>query len=189
MTKNILILIDVWDKLTEEAAQQKKENICQFINRIANHPNWTIYYNDVDCLLDAQVSKCLLAASNAVCTNDPNEIFFNRDHSVTYYYGGFSANVCLMYRSIGINQMFKQANNYKFFIVSDFTCATKIKYDVVNDPAASRKVEIELFDLENLKYHKIDEFDSNFAKYYDFENILTNMILSNATRVDQILLD
>jgi hypothetical protein len=189
MTKNILILIDIWDKFDEDTVQKKKKNICEFINHIADHPDWIIYYNDVDSELDSKVANCLLTVPNAVCTNDPSEVFCTRDYPVTYYYGGFAANVCLLYRSIGICQMFKRANDYKFYIVSDFTCATKIKYEFEKDHIARLNTDIDLFDLENLKYYKIDDFDNNTAShYYDYENILITALLSNKISVNQILL-
>jgi hypothetical protein len=134
--KNVLILIDVWDKLNHKLEVRAKNHIIHFINLIKDRDNWKIYISEQhptldrypDFPTDIQILGAL-AGTNFMYAHG-SEPFEHIDWDNThFYFAGFHTQHCLFDKRLGIRNFWRQApaqyrDNYS--ILADCTAANMI---------------------------------------------------------------
>jgi hypothetical protein len=140
---NVLILIDVWQRLQSPEELAIKHNICKFLEQIKNNNQWIVYHNHSGSQLDTNVRDALDQCNN-VEINNPLIVYDNHDKFINYFYGGFHANVCLFSNNIGINKLMQVAtmNNCNWNIVSELTIGLEVLREDAPIPERDRPCAI-----------------------------------------------
>lgn len=123
--KKYLILIDIWENLTDPIEIEIKENIIKFIDLIDNKPDWHIYWYVGSTEVDRKIKKRLDSFKNSTETNNPLLIYNTNENSTTFYYGGFHTQYCVFFNTIGIEKLLQisKLENRDWFILEELTAS------------------------------------------------------------------
>ena len=174
---NVLILIDVWERLVSDLEVEKKNNICDFLQQIKGSDQWMVYYwsGHDSTVTDKKVSHAI-SQCNHLYTNDGLIVYNNTHKHLNYYFAGFHTNYCVFSNHIGIDKMLETTveSNRDFFIVKELTSG----YDDQSRPTEATEI---LF--KNVAWQNSSPHYGDLIWNYRAQIIRNNLISVNQIKV------